>query len=58
MEWAVVVAELVELLLPILEVHRSNPVIGKLLYGTFVYCQLNFKDKNKAKEAGNGPYLK
>ena len=58
MEWAVVVAELVELLLPILEVHRSNPVIGKLLYGKFVYCQLYWKDENKEKEAGNGPLFK
>ena len=39
-EWAVVVAQLVEWLLPIPEVCSSNPVIGKLLYKTFVNCQL------------------
>ena len=27
------------------------------LYGTFVYCQLYWKDKNKEKEAGNGLFL-
>ena len=29
-----------------------------LLYGTFVYCQLYWKDENKEKEAGNDPFLK
>ena len=42
---------------PTPEVHGSNPVISKLLYGTFVYCQLYWKDENKQKEAGNGPFL-
>ena len=39
---AVVVAQLVERLLPIPKVRGSNPVIGKklFLYWTFVYCQL------------------
>ena len=35
-----VVTQLVERLLPTPEVRGSNPVIGKLLYETFVYCQL------------------
>ena len=31
----------------------------KLLYGTFVYCQLHRKDENqRKKEAGNGPFKK
>ena len=58
---AVVVAQLVEQLLPIPEVHGSNPVIGKTLYiyRTFVYCQLCIeKTKIKKKEAGNGPFKK
>ena len=38
--WAVVVDQLVELLLPAPEVCGSKPVIGKLLYRTFVYSQL------------------
>ena len=37
---AVVVAQLVERSLPTPEVLGSNPVIGKLLYRTLVYCQL------------------
>ena len=39
-EWAVVVAQLVERLLPTAEVHRSNPVIGKNFGILNVYCQL------------------
>ena len=53
---AVVVAQLVELSLPIPEVRGLNPVIGKNLYLTFtVFCIE--KTKNKEKEAGNGPFL-
>ena len=52
-----VVTQLVERLLPTPEVRGSNPVIGKLLYETFVYCQLYWKDENKEKEAGNGPFF-
>ena len=37
---AVVVAQLVERSLPTLEVRGSNPVIGKLLYRTFI-CLLS-----------------
>ena len=59
-ESAVVVAQLVERLLPIPEVCGSNPVIRNFL------CILNIcllstvyrKDKNKEKEAGNGPFKK
>ena len=49
-----VVAQLAERSLPTPEVRSSNPVIGKLLYRTFVYCQLNRNDKNKEKVAENG----
>ena len=59
--WAVVVAQLVEWLLPIPEVRSSNPVIGNnlFIYWTFVYCQLSIeKMKIKKKEAGNGPIFK
>ena len=32
---------------------------AKILYWTFVYCQLCYwKDENKGKEAGDGPFLK
>ena len=48
--WAVVVAQLVERSLPTPEVRGLNPVIGKLLYGTFVYWQLYWKDENKQKK--------
>ena len=34
-KWAMVVAQLVEQLLPIPEVHGTNPVIGKKLYWIF-----------------------
>ena len=50
-----VVAHLVEWLLTIREVRSSNPVIGKNLLN--IYCQLLWKDENKEKEAGNGPFL-
>ena len=69
--WEVVVAQLVERSLPIPEVRGSNPVIGKNLYWTFVYCQLCIKKtKIKKKRPGmahffkkktkdeNGPFLK
>ena len=50
-------AQLVERSLPTPEVRGSNPVIRKLFYRTFVYCQLSRKDKNKEKEAGNGTFF-
>ena len=37
--WAVVMAQLVERLLPTPEVCGLNPAIGKLLCGPFVYYQ-------------------
>ena len=52
---SVVVAQLVERLLPIPEVRGSNPVIGKnlFIYLTFVYCQLCIeKTKIKKKRPG------
>ena len=49
-----VVAQLVERLLPIPEVHGSNPVIGKNLYLTITVNCIE-KSKIKKKEAGNGP---
>ena len=52
----VVVAQLVERLLLTPEVRGSNPVIGKLFYRRlFVYCQLNRKDEDKEKKAGEWP---
>ena len=54
-----VVAQLVEWLLPIPEVHGSNPVIGKKLFILNI-CLLStvyWKDENKEKEAGYGPFL-
>ena len=57
---AVVVAQLVELSLPIPEVRGSNPVIGKDLFISNI-CLLTtvyWKDENKEKETGNGPFLK
>ena len=58
-KYAVVVAQLVEYLLLTPEVRSSNPVIGKLLYWTFI-CLLStvLKRKNKEKEAGNGSFFK
>ena len=40
------------------EVSCTNPVISKLLYGKFLYCQLYWKDENKEKEAGMAHFLK
>ena len=55
---AVVVAQLVERLLPIPEVRGSNPVIGKDLNLTFVYCQLCIeKTKIKKKRPGMAHFL-
>ena len=57
----VVVAQLVEWSLPILVVHGSNPVIGKILfiYWTFVYCQLCIeKTKIKKKRPGMAHFFK
>ena len=52
-----VVAELVEWLLPIPEVRGANPVIGKKLFDIehFVYCQLCIE---KTKIMKKRPFLK
>ena len=47
LSWAVVVAQLVERLLPTPEVRGSNPVIGKKLYWTF---NVNCFEKTKIKK--------
>ena len=52
---AVVVAQLVEWLLPTPEIRGSNPDICKILSTKHKY---NGKDESKEKEAGNGPSLK
>ena len=52
---AVVVAQLLERLLPTPEIRISNPNISKVLSTNWI---LNRKDKNKGKEAGNGASLK
>ena len=57
---AVVVAQLIELSFPILEVRSLNLVIGKNLFILNI-CFLSivyWKDENREKEAGNDPFLK
>ena len=49
-----VVAQLVERLLPTPEVRGSKPVISKKFNSTFVNCF----EKTKIKETGNGPFKK
>ena len=49
MNWDVVMAELAEQYLPCPQVHGSIPVIGEFLLGTFIYCQLYWKDKKRRK---------
>ena len=58
MGWAVVVAQLVERSLPIPEVRGSNPVIGKKYIEHLLLSTVFWKDENKEKEAGNGPFKK
>ena len=53
---AVVVVQLVERSLPTPEIHGSNPVIGKF-YKLLTVFNLYWKDENKEKEAGRGPFL-
>ena len=54
------VAQLVELLLPISEAHGSNPVIGKKnsILNICLLSTVYWKDENKEKDAGNGPFFK
>ena len=57
---AVVVAQLVELSLPIPEVLGSNPVIRKIYLILLNICLLStvyWRDENKEKEAGDGPFF-
>ena len=56
-KWAVVVAQLAERSLPIPEVRRLNPVIGKMLLWTYVTVRC-WKDALNEKEAANGPFKK
>ena len=51
LNWAVVLAQLVEQLLPIPEILGSNPVIGKNLYWT---CTVNCIEKTKIKKKRSG----
>ena len=54
-----VVAQLVERLLSKPEIRGSNPVIGKNLFISNI-CLLStvyWKDENKEKETGNGPFF-
>ena len=55
---AVVVAQLVEQSLLTPEVHGSNPVIGKNLFilSICLMSTVYWKDGNKEKEAGDGPF--
>ena len=57
---AVVVAQLAERSLMTPEIRSSNPDIGnKIFQMQLIICQLQSrKDKNKGKEAGNGPFKK
>ena len=55
----VVVAQLVEQLLPVPEVRGLNPVISKKIFISNI-CLLSavyWKDENIEKEAGNGPFF-
>ena len=52
------VAQLVERSLQIPEVRGSNPFIGKILLNICLLSTVYWKDENKEKEAGNGPFKK
>ena len=53
-------AQLVERLIPIPEVRSSNPDIGIKLFllNICLLSSVYWKDENKEKEAGDGPFLK
>ena len=51
-------AQLVEQLLPILEVRSLSPVIGKIHIEHLFSCLLSTVLKRRKKEAGNGQLLK
>ena len=52
------VAQLVERSLPIPEVRGSNPVVGKnlIILNIYFLSPVYWKDENKEKEAGDGPF--
>ena len=54
-----VVAQLVERSLPMPEVRGSNPVIGKnlLISNICILSTVYWKDENKEKAVGNGPFF-
>ena len=49
-DWALVVAQLVEQTLPTPELDGSNPAFGKLLYTKI--CTVNFNEKMEVKKRG------
>ena len=53
-----VVAQFVERSLPTPEIRGLNPVIGKFYLLSTVFKKLYWKNENKEKEAGKGPFLK
>ena len=55
MDGAVVVAQLAERSLPTPEIRGLNTDIGNELFRMYICQLLSRKDKNKEKEAGNGP---
>ena len=57
-EWEVVVAQLVERLLPIPEVRSSNPVIGKNLLNICLLSTVYWKDEKKKKKRPGMAHLK
>ena len=54
-DWIVIVAYLVERSLPTPEIRGSIPFIGNVIYYRLYRNKLCKRDKNKEKEAGNGP---
>ena len=56
--WAVFVAQLIERLLPIPEIHGLNPVIGNMDYLISTLLKLYWKDEIKEKRPGMAQFLK
>ena len=56
--WAVVLAQLVERLLPKPEVRSSNPVISKIYIEHLFAVKCIEKTKINLKEAGQGPFFR
>ena len=55
---AIVVAQLAERLLPISEVHISNPAIAIILIHAMCLQLTDWKDENEEKEAVYGSFFK